>query len=208
MIRNRIVISLLEPFAIFAGIMAYIWWFRIAHPWSWTCVAAAIFVSHYLRGERPSAIGCRTGGFVVCFRHYGLTLALLLFIGWLGAIEWGTLRPMTMRAAALSLAVYLPWGLFQQYLLNGYLLNRLQAALSPAKSAGLASGLFALAHLPNWFLMLITLGLGLCANLVYRRYKNLYFLGIAHALLGFTIFVAAPDSLIHHLRIGPGWFSR
>lgn len=198
--------AIVEPLVIFALIMAYIWRLRVAHPWSWTLIVAVIFVSHYLRGERPSALGCRAGGFAICFRRYGVTLALLLTVGFLSAIEWGTLRPMSLRTAALGLALYLPWGFFQQYLLNGYLLNRLEVALSPAKSAGLASALFSLAHLPNWFLMLSTLALGLAANLVYRRHKNLYFLGIAHALLGFTIFAVAPDAWIHHLRIGPGWF--
>ncbi len=186
--------------------MAYIWRWRVAHPWSWTCVLAVIFLSHYLRGERPSSLGCRTTGFIDCSRRYGLTVALLLIVALLSAVEWGTLRSISLGHAALGLALYLPWGFFQQYLLNGYMLNRLEAALSPAKSAGLASALFSLAHLPNWFLMVVTLALGLVANLVYRRYKNLYFLGIAHALLGFAIFVAAPDAWIHHLRIGPGWF--
>lgn len=200
------ILAIAEPLAIFAFIMAYIWQLRAAHPWSCLCIIALIFVSHGLRGERPSALGCRTSGFAVCFRRYGATLALLLTVGFLSAMEWGTLRPMSLRTAALGLALYLPWGFFQQYLLNGYLLNRLDAALSPAQSAGLASALFALVHLPNWFLMVTTLLFGLAANLVYRRHKNLYFLGIAHALLGFTIFAVAPDAWIHHLRIGPGWF--
>ena len=199
-------VAIAEPFAIFAFIMAYVWRIRVAHPWSLTCILAVILLSQYLRGERPSTLGFRTNGFVACFRRYGLTLSLLLLVGLLSAIEWGTLRPISLRAAALGLALYIPWGFFQQYLLNGYLLNRLEAALPPATSAGLASALFSLAHLPNWFLMLSTLGLGLAANLVYRRHRNLYFLGIAHALLGFTIFIAAPDAWIHHLRIGPGWF--
>ena len=188
--------------------MAYIWRLRVAHPWSWTLILAVILASHYLRRERPSAIGCRAGGFAVCLRRYGPLVAVIVAGGIGCAMEWGTLRPMTTRGVALSLGLYLPWGFFQQYLLNGYLLNRLERSLSPAKSATLASALFSLAHLPNWFLMIATLAGGLCANAVYRRHKNLYFLGLAHALLGFTIFVAAPDWLIHHLRVGPGWFRR
>jgi membrane protease YdiL (CAAX protease family) len=195
-----------EVLAVFAFIMLYIWRLRASHPWCWMFALAAILLSHYFRGERPSDIGIRSRGFLVCLRRYGPAMAAIVALGIGCALEWGTLRPMTARGAALSLGLYLPWGLFQQYLLNGYLLNRLEAALSPLKSAGLASCLFALAHLPNWFLMLTTLGFGLCANLIYRRHKNLYFLGLAHGLLGFTIFVAAPDWLIHHLRVGPGWF--
>jgi len=119
-------LHLLEPLAVFGLIMAYIWRFRVVHPWSWMFVLAAVLVSHFLRRERPTTIGYRTQGFTACLRSYGPALALLVAIGFGSALEWGTLRPMTVRAAALSLGLYLPWGLFQQYLLNGYLLNRLE----------------------------------------------------------------------------------
>jgi membrane protease YdiL (CAAX protease family) len=201
---NRL--RLVEPLAVFGLIMAYIWRFRVVHPWSWTFILTAVLLSHFLRHEGPTAIGYRTQGFTACLRLYGPALLLLVAIGFGSALEWGTLRPMTIQAAAIALGLYLPWGLFQQYLLNGYLLNRLEKVLSPAKSAIIAAALFSLAHLPNWFLMIATLAGGYCANLIYRRHKNLYFLGLAHAILGFTIFVAAPDWLIHHLRVGPGWF--
>ena len=186
--------------------MAYIWRFRVGHPWSWTAVAAIILLSHYIRGDRPGELGCRTQDFTVCLRRYGPLLAAIVGLFLAVAYEWGTLRPMTAGAIALGLGLYLPWGFFQQYLLNGYLLNRLEGALSPMKASFLAAGLFCLAHIPNWFLMIATLAGGIAANMIYRRHKNLYFLGLAHAILGFTIFVATPDSVIHHLRIGPGWF--
>jgi membrane protease YdiL (CAAX protease family) len=205
---TRFRLPLLESLAIFGLIMAYIWRFRVAHPWSWVCVLALILLSHILRRERPTAIGCRAQGFSVCLRKYGPPLLLIVAVFLSVALESGTLRPMTVTSAALSLGLYLPWGFFQQYLLNGYLLNRLESVLSPPKASTVAAGLFSLAHLPNWFLMIATLAGGLAANMVYRRHRNLYFLGIAHAILGFTIFVAAPDWMIHHLRIGPGWYRR
>ncbi len=186
--------------------MAYIWRFRVVHPWSWTFVLAVILLSHLLRGERPGGIGYRGAGFGECLRIYGPALGLFLAVVLGAAMECGTIRPLSLRDAALALALYLPWGLFQQYLLNGYLLNRLERALSPGKAGSVAAALFSLAHLPNWFLMIATLAGGLCAAMVYRRYKNLYFLGLAHAVLGFTLFLAAPDWLSHHLRVGPGWF--
>lgn len=204
MVRYRL--PILEVLAVFAFIMAYIWRLRTLYPWSWVLAVAAVILSQYLRGERLARIGIRAAGFSACLRRYGLVIAAIIALGFACAFECGTLRHMTVRNAALALALYLPWGLFQQYLLNGYLLNRVETALSPVKSATLASGLFALAHLPNWFLMLATLPFGYCANIVYRRHRNLFFLGLAHALLGFTIFVVTPDWLIHHLRIGPGWF--
>jgi len=54
--------------------------------------------------------------------------------------------------------------------------------------------------------MAITLPLGWYATLLYRRTRNLYLLGIAHAAVGLLLFVMVPDSLSRHLRVGPGWF--
>jgi membrane protease YdiL (CAAX protease family) len=205
---TRYRLPLFEALAIFGLIMAYIWRYRVVHPWSWMLIPPIILMSHWLRGERPAEIGCRAQGFTACLRRYGLAVALIVTFGFALAMEWGTLRPMNAASAALALALYLPWGLFQQYLLNGYLLKRLESVLSPDKAAPVAAALFSLAHLPNWFLMIATLTGGYCASIVYRRHKNLYFLGLAHAILGFTIFVAAPDWMIHHLRVGPGWYRR
>jgi membrane protease YdiL (CAAX protease family) len=198
--------AILEPVAIFGLIMAYIWRFRADYPWSWLLVLGIVVVSHLVRGDRLVEMGYQVQGFTVCLRRFGPALLAIVAMGFAGAWTWGSIRPIGLRGAALALALYLPWGLFQQYLLNGYLLNRLDGALSPAKSGTMAAALFSLVHLPNWFLMVATLAFGYCASLVYRRHKNLYFLGLAHGVIGFTIFVTAPDWMIHHLRIGPGWF--
>jgi len=58
------------------------------------------------------------------------------------------------------------------------------------------------------FLMAVGLVGGWCATQVYRRHRNLYFLGIAHAAIGFLLFVTVPDSISHHLNIGPGQLHR
>jgi hypothetical protein len=54
--------------------------------------------------------------------------------------------------------------------------------------------------------MVITLVLGYVCGRIYIRYKNLYFLGIAHATIGFLLFLVVPDSVTHHLVVGPGWY--
>jgi hypothetical protein len=61
--------------------------------------------------------------------------------------------------------------------------------------------------MPNWLLMLITAAGGYGAICIYRRYRNLYSLGLAHATIGFLLFMVVPDSLIHHMRVGPGWLA-
>lgn len=145
----------------------------------------------------------------MCLRRFGPPLIAVAAIIILAGLLAGTVRPMGVEPALLGFGLYLPWGLFQEYLLNGYFLRRLEDALQQPAASILAAALFCLAHLPNWFLMPITLGGGYVAIRIYRKHRNLYFLALAHATIGFLLlFAAAPDSVSHHLRIGPWWFKK
>ena len=99
--------------------------------------------------------------------------------------------------------------MFQQYLLNAYFVNRLlPGAGSSAQAAAWGAGCFACAHTPNWFLMIVAFAMGYCAARVWIRYRNLYFLGVAHGAIGSLLYLVVPDSISHHLVVGPGWFLR
>ncbi len=114
-----------------------------------------------------------------------------------------TVRHIAADRAALIWAIYIPWGLFQQYLLNGFCLTRFETVL-PGRSAALAAAaLFSAVHAPNWFLMPVTLVAGYAATRLYRGYRNLYFLGLAHGTVA-LLFLVVPDSISHGLIIGPG----
>lgn len=81
--------------------------------------------------------------------------------------------------------------------------------MSSARNVPLiAATLFAGTHLPNWFLMLVTFAAGYCSTKIYMKYRNMYFLGLAHGLIGTVLFVVIPDSISHHLTVGPGFFLR
>jgi membrane protease YdiL (CAAX protease family) len=55
--------------------------------------------------------------------------------------------------------------------------------------------------------MAITLPLGWCATLLYRRTRNLYLLGIAHATLGLLLFLVVPDDPSAVIcESAPEWF--
>jgi hypothetical protein len=40
---------------------------------------------------------------------------------------------------------------------------------------------------------------------MFRRYRNIYPLAIVHAMLGLTVAITTPDSLLHHMRVGIGY---
>jgi hypothetical protein len=101
---------------------------------------------------------------------------------------------------------YVVWSIMQQFLLQSYFLLRLLRLL-PGKVAPIiaASGIFALAHLPNPILTPITLVWGALACILFLRYRNIYTLGLAHGIMGLCVAVTVPSSLHHNMRVGLGY---
>jgi membrane protease YdiL (CAAX protease family) len=198
--------AILEALLTFGLIVAYIWKLRFVHPSCWIGIPALMLFSHLLHRESPRALGFELHNLRDSLNELAPVLILLALLLVSAGVLLRTIRQIGFDGALLALAAYLPWGLAQQYVLNGYFLNRFDTALSSRAASVLAALLFSAAHAPNPFLMAITLPLGWCATLLYRRTRNLYLLGIAHASVGVLLFLMAPDSLSRHLRVGPGWF--
>lgn len=198
----------LEPLAVFGLIMAYIWDLRYTFPIFWLVIVGLMLASHWVHDEEAVALGFQARNFRKCVEDFapGVILLALLLLG-LGQLL-STIRPIGYDRAMMAWAGYVPWGLFQQYTLNGYFLNRFNRAVSPRRASILSAALFSWAHLPNWFLMAVTLLLGYASARIYSRYRNLYFLGVAHGTLGVLLYLVVPDSVSHHLVVGPGWFGR
>lgn len=101
---------------------------------------------------------------------------------------------------------YAIWSCFQQFLLQDFMLRRLQRLLPDRWTAVLvAAGLFALAHLPNPVLTVLTLVWGVAACLAFQRYRNLFTLGMAHAVLGVCVAITLPANVQHNMRVGLGY---
>jgi membrane protease YdiL (CAAX protease family) len=197
-------LALLEPAALFLFIMGYIWIWRAGHPYLWIAILGCLLVSHLLHREKARELGFGRGSLEECTHRFAPLLTVLALVMMAGGLLLNTTRRMPADQAFLALFAYLPWGVLQQYMINGYFLNRFERGLSPRTASWLAAVLFAVAHTPNWFLMAVGFVGGWCATLVYRRHRNIYFLGVAHATIGFLLFVTVPDSISHHLNVGPG----
>jgi len=117
----------------------------------------------------------------------------------------GTFHPLS-NANLQHVAGYILWTFYQQFLLNDYFLPRLARVLgSEAAAVPTTAVLFAGAHLPSPWLTLATLVWGAVSCALFRRYRNLYALGLAQGLLGICFFVCIPDAVHHHLRVGLGY---
>ena len=197
-------LAAIEAACLFAFIMVYIWLLRAHHPRVVLLGVVFLLFSHAVRNEGPRQLGFGRRSLHECTGHFAPLLLFLALFLFAGGLLLHTTRHISLQQAFFALAAYLPWGIFQQYLLNGYFLNRFEQSFSRRTAAWLAAALFAVVHTPNWFLMAVGLVGGWCAVQVYRRHRNLYFLGMAHATLGFLLYITVPDSISHHLDIGPG----
>jgi hypothetical protein len=121
------------------------------------------------------------------------------------AKEIGTLHPLS-KADFAHISGYVVWTIYQQFLLQDYFMDRLLRLLSnEAAAVALAGTLFAAAHLPNLVLTAATLVWGIVSCALFRRYRNLWALGLAQGLLGLCFAICVPDALHHHLRVGLGY---
>jgi len=127
--------------------------------------------------------------------------ALSMFV----AARVGTLHPL-YKGDLKHVAGYVLWTIYQQFLLQDFVMDRLLRLVSSEVAAvALAGTLFAAAHLPNLVLTAATLVWGVVSCALFRRYQNLWALGLAQGLLGLCFAICVPDSLHHHLRVGLGY---
>jgi len=201
-------LPVLEALVVFGLIMLHIWWLRFHAPSAWLLILGLVLLSHRWHRERAGGLGFRTAGFRRCVSEMAPALLFLAIALVAVGILCDSIRRVTFDQGFLALAGYCPWGLFQQYLLNSYFVNRFAAAWPTRYVPAISAALFSGAHLPNGFLMAVTLLAGYASARVYLKYRNLYFLGLAHAAIGFLLFLVVPDSISHHLIVGPNLLNR
>jgi membrane protease YdiL (CAAX protease family) len=149
-----------------------------------------------------------------------------LGLGWRGLLASAWILPAAVALAAASIFTaarigtlhahykadfahvsgYVLWTIYQQFLFQDFVMDRLLGLVRSESAAVITSGvLFAGAHLPNLTLATATLVWGIASCVLFRRYRNLWALGLAQGLLGLCFAVCVPDALHHHLRVGLGY---
>jgi hypothetical protein len=107
----------------------------------------------------------------------------------------------------VSIVGYFFWALFQQLLLNGYLLNRLYLLFENKNLSVLWTAIiFSIIHLPNFFLVIGTFFLGIFSANLFFKSRNVYLPAFIHTLLAALITNLLPNSWHHYLIIGPRFF--
>ena len=196
----------------FQLIVAYVfmeralWSSRLAFRNTWAFVAA-ITVLVFVLVDRPSrqrmglSLPTSFGASLVLAVSFAMAVFLLFAVRWAG----GQI-PANPTWPSLHLTwQYVVWALIQEFMLQSFFFTRCEELFGSSAAVWVAATLFAAAHLPSPILTTFTLVAGLFFCEIFRRYRSIYPLGIAHAVLGMTIAVTMPDSLLHHMRVGIGY---
>lgn len=214
--------ALLELGIAYGFILAVIWSQQPAQRYLWMLAVAvvAIMMARSWPGRR--SIGLRRQNFLRSL-WIPCTALVLASTAVMAAIHFGTLGlpdpPQSGPASTDDLTGhtllflrtywgYALWTFVQQFLLQGFFLLRLLRVMPGPKSAAFAAAnMFAFAHLPNPILTIATIIWGFAACLLFLRYRNLYSLGMAHAIFGITLAITIPGPVIRNMRVGLGYMT-
>jgi len=199
-------------FTWFQLIVAYVfmeralWSRHLAFRNYWALIAiSTVFIFTLI--DRPSirrmGLGLPTtlGATLVLAASFAAALTLIFLIHWAG----GQI-PANPTWPSLHLAwQYVMWALIQEFILQSFFFTRCEELFGSSAAVWIAATLFAAAHLPSPILTTFTLIGGLFFCEIFRRYRSIYPIGVMHAILGLTIAVTMPNSLLHNMRVGIGY---
>jgi membrane protease YdiL (CAAX protease family) len=194
-----------EIAVVFALILAAVWTPQGTLNQFFSIVGAACVVAFAIAGEwSASEMGLT--------RPFAGAIAILIS----GALLCGVilLEGVALRFAGAGNPLpwsrswqYAIWALLQEFILQSIFFLRLESIFGSKRAVFAAASLFAFVHLPSPVLTVLAFCGGVVFCELFRRWRNLYPIGIIHAALGLTIAASLPDHWLHHMRVGIGYLT-
>ena len=205
-------VALVEVATMFVALLSYIW------AWQRTFAGASLLIialycglglmSHLRRHETAWYLGLRADNLARALRN-ALFIAVPAVVVALGiGLALGTWHFPSWLRILKEAPWMVAWATAQQYGLLCFFYRRfLEIFADPAAATASAAVMFATFHIPNVFLIAVTLAAGVAACTLYRRETNLFAIGVAHALVSIVLLCSLPESVTHGLRVGPGYLA-
>ena len=208
--RLKVWLSLADVILFPAFILWFIWKLQFTARWTWIFFALWLAVSFLSHRDTPKTLGCSADNLAPATKQavivFGVMAAALVVIGLsLGAPKHPVLGQFSWR----RVEAYFAFCVLQQVALNSLLHNRMMSLIrNEWIAAGLTGLIFAACHWPNPVLVPLTFVGGAAMAWMFGRVRNIIPLVFGQVLLGMLVSWAFPMSWHHHLRVGPGYFTK
>ena len=203
-------LSLADVMLFPAFILWFIWQLQYTARWTWIFFALWLAASFLLHRDTPKSLGWRADNLAPATKRafvvLGAMAAALFFIGLaLGAQH----RPLAIQISWRRVEAYSAFCLLQQVALNSLLHNRMLSLIQNEWiAAGVTGLIFAACHWPNPVLVPLTFIGGGAMAWLFGRARNVIPLVFGQVILGMLVSWAFPMSWHHHLRVGPGYYTK
>lgn len=168
----------------------------------WALALAAWIMATTLLSRRSARdLGLTAAGFWPSLWVVGAALLLggvFVLAGWVN----GSLRPLHSTPLWRSM-LYVLWALIQEFITQSFIFVRLELVFrSRWRAVSCTALLFSAAHIPHPVLVPGTFVLAIALTWLFSRYRNLYTLAMAHAVLGLALGATLPQAWLRHMRVG------
>jgi hypothetical protein len=207
-VMARRILSLVEVAMFYSLVLFVIWGGRGQRPAAVIIVLVLVGISvgsNFLHGDSWERVGLSTKNFLPNLKLTGLVCGPIVLLFW--AYVWRH-RYDGYWDSAFVFAGYPIWAFVQEYVLLGFVGNRIEDGIEKISLVPWINGfLFGMAHLPNPVLMTVTFFSGVLFTTLFLKRRHLVPLSVVHALVGIGINMAF-GQINGIMSVGPGYYAR